>query len=240
MEAWLVHAVFGVLLIIPWQSVKGIRLLDATVVRDPNARSVFYRSAVASQWILTLLTLAVMWSFDRGQVSALFAGTLNADSMLIIGLASIALMTQSPLIPAIRERMAESKSIHRTLYPIRNVLPRSKDEKQIWVTVALTAGVCEEIIFRGFLFFYAQQMLGLGIVCAIALSSAIFAIGHIYQGTANMIRVGVVAIILGIVYAVSQNLIWCMALHALLDLGALYMDEFVAADETIVDADTDW
>ena len=230
---WLLLAVFGLLLILPWQSVKGIRLLDAAVVRDSNARLDFYRSAVASQWVLALITLAVMWQADSQAVTDMFTAAPSADSLLVAALALAALATQSPLLPAVRNRLARSESARRALQPIRNILPRSDAEKKLWVTISFTAGICEEILFRGFLFFYLQTMLGLGTAATIGLSSAIFAVGHLYQGTPNVLRVGIVGCVLGIVYAVTDNLIWCIALHTFLDLGGLRMGEFVPADRMI-------
>lgn len=236
MSVWLLHALFCLLLIIPWQSIKGIRLLNRLVVRDPEARMAFYRNAVASQWVLALLALSLMWNVDADYVRRLFSVNFTADSLLVAGLSLLVLMTQSPLVPFVRERMETSASMKRALYPIRNILPRSAAEKNLWITVAITAGVCEEILFRGFLFFYAQSTLGLEVAGAIALSSAVFAIGHLYQGNANMLRVGVIGVIFGVVFTVSDNLIWCIALHALLDLGALRMGDLIPADEPVVDA----
>lgn len=231
MEHWLVHGIFALLLLIPWQSVKGIRLLDAAVVRDSEARLHFYRSAIISQWALALITLAVIWNADSDFLSTLFTSELTADSLLIVGLAALALMSQSPLVPFVRSRMEHSRSIRKMLYPMRNILPRTDAEGSLWISVSLTAGICEEILFRGFLFYYAQSIIGLEAAGAVALSTAVFAFGHLYQGTANMLRVAVVGAILGIVFAVTSNLIYCMALHALLDLGALRMGAFVPADD---------
>lgn len=230
MTDWLLHAIFGLLLILPWQSVKGIRLLDSAVVRDSNARIDFYRSAVVSQWLLAAITLAVMWQADAQATAGMFASGPNADSLLIVALAFAALATQSPLLPAVHERLARSESARRALQPIRNILPRSEAEKKLWVSISFTAGICEEILFRGFLFFYLETMLGLGTAATIGVSSAVFAVGHVYQGTTNVIRVGIVGCILGVVYAVTDNLIWCIALHTFLDLGALRMGELVPAD----------
>lgn len=233
MSDWLTHAIFVLLLLTPWQSVKGIRLLDAAVVRDANARSEFYRSAIASQWLLAIITAGTIWYADPQFVTASLRTQFGPDALLIVGIAALGFVSQSPLIPAVRQRMHNSGSMRAILYPLRNLLPRTEQEKNLWVSVSMTAGICEEIIFRGFLFYYAQQLIGLETAGAIAMSTAIFAIGHLYQGTANMLRVAFVGAVLGVVFAITQNLLYCMALHAFLDLGALRMDEFVAADERI-------
>ena len=82
---WLLHAVFGMLLILPWQSVKGIRLLDAAVVRDSGARIDFYRSAIASQWMLALPlydTVGVMCRRIARRQSPFHADRLHTHHLL--------------------------------------------------------------------------------------------------------------------------------------------------------------
>ena len=221
------------LLVIPWQSVKGIRLLDSAVIRDSKARIHFYRNAIVSQWILAIIAMSILWSADSAYAGSLVTAGLSSESLLVVGLAALALTTQSPLVPYTRERMQRSTTIRATLFPMRNILPRSTEEKQLWITVSFTAGICEEILFRGFLFYYAQSVIGLGSAGAVALSTVVFALGHVYQGKANVLRVAVIGAVLGIVFAITDNLVACMALHAFLDLGALHMDELVPADEFI-------
>lgn len=219
------------MLLIPWQSVRGIRMLDELVVRERDARASFYRSAIASQWVLALVTIAVLWNVSPDFVRGMFTATLTTDGFLVVGLAAVALLSQSPLLPFVHERMQRSEAIRQTLLPMRNILPRTAEEKTLWISVSLTAGICEEILFRGFLFYYGQTVIGLETVGAIALSTAVFAFGHLYQGPANMLRVAVIGAILGIVYAATHSLLYCMALHAFLDLGALKMGAYVPADE---------
>ena len=231
MEVWLFHALFGVLLILPWQSLKGIRLLDEQVVRDRNARVLFYRNAIAGQWLLAFLALILLWSSDPDIVTGFLNAQLSADAVAITGIASIALASQCPLVPWVMQRLRKSPSALRGLYPLRNILPRSAQERQLWVSVAITAGICEEILFRGFLINYAQSVLAMETAGAVALSSAIFALGHYYQGTANMVRVGLVGVVLGIVFVVTDSIIYCAVLHAILDLGALPLAEIIPGDD---------
>jgi membrane protease YdiL (CAAX protease family) len=230
-ENWLFHTLLGVLLIMPWQSQKGLRLLDEQVLVDRGARMLFYRSAIAGQWILATIAVVALWRRDPGYVPGLFDPQVDSDALFVLALGSLALLSQCPLIPWVHRRMRRWASARRALHAMRNILPRSAQEKRMWVHVALTAGICEEILFRGFLIYYAQSILGLEIVGAVAFSSAIFAICHYYQGTSNMLRVGIVGAILGTIMVMTQSLVFCIALHAVLDLGALRMGDIVAPDD---------
>ncbi len=156
---------------------------------------------------------------------------ISSDQLGIVALIAAIILSQSPIVPFVRKRMLQSASARASAYPLRNLLPRSAAEKQRWVWVSLTAGFCEEIIFRGFLFYYAQSVLVLSTLSAIVFSSVIFAASHFYQGPANMLKVGVVGALLGALYAATHSLFFCVVLHVLLDLGGLHMGSLIAADD---------
>jgi len=49
--------------------------------------------------------------------------------------------------------------------------------------VFLRAGVCEEVIFRGYSIAYLMAVLGAPFWVAAVLSSIVFGFAHVYQGT---------------------------------------------------------
>lgn len=64
---------------------------------------------------------------------------------------------------------------------VRFLLPNGPAEMAIWVVLSITAGICEEAVFRGYLqrqFLAATHKPAI----AIALSAVVFGAGHIYQG----------------------------------------------------------
>ena len=64
---------------------------------------------------------------------------------------------------------------------IRFILPQTRLEIVLWVMTSLTAGICEETIFRGY--FQKQFIAWTGNVSAgVLLSAVAFGAGHIYQG----------------------------------------------------------
>jgi len=86
------------------------------------------------------------------------------------------------------------------------------------------AGVCEEILFRGFLIRWLHGgALGLPLVGALAASSLIFGLGHAYQGFKGVLSTAVGGLVLGLLFLLSGQLIPAMVLHALLDLQVVYV-----------------
>jgi membrane protease YdiL (CAAX protease family) len=85
--------------------------------------------------------------------------------------------------------------------------------------LAITAGLCEEFLYRGF----AMAVLGrtglpMGVV--ILLSSILFGLAHLYQGRAGFVSTMVLGILFGISRAALASLVPVMAWHVGVDLVA--------------------
>jgi len=107
---------------------------------------------------------------------------------------------------------------------INQLLPRSKKEKRLFSLVALTAGVCEEIIYRGFLVFLLQATFpGMPIFLIILIPSVLFGLGHFYQGVQGVILTGVLGALLMSLFLVSNSLLFVMILHFIIDFSATFL-----------------
>ena len=96
-------------------------------------------------------------------------------------------------------------------------MPQTRAELYWFGGVSLTAGFCEEFLFRGsFIWVFAPW---LGWWGAAALSLVFFAAGHAYQGWNGVLRTGIVGAIFTLVVAIFDSLWPAIALHALMDLG---------------------
>jgi hypothetical protein len=95
--------------------------------------------------------------------------------------------------------------------------PHTRSELGWWMALSLTAGVCEEFIFRGYLIWAFQPMFGLWVAAAFAV--VVFAVAHAYQGTKGILGTGIVGSLLTLVVLISGSLLPGMALHALVDIG---------------------
>lgn len=77
-------------------------------------------------------------------------------------------------------------------------------------------GFSEELIFRGYLIDRFRHA-GTGTAMAVILSTAIFALGHGYEGTAGVATVSVMGLVFAIVYLWRKSLTASMTLHFLQD-----------------------
>ena len=95
----------------------------------------------------------------------------------------------------------------------RQVAPRNLYESLLWIALSITAGICEETIFRGYL---QRQFVAWtrSQVVGVILSATLFGAGHIYQGGRATIVIGVYGLLFGILAEARKNLRPGMMVHA--------------------------
>lgn len=110
------------------------------------------------------------------------------------------------------------------------MLPRNARERWIGLGFSVTAGVCEEIIFRGLLIALGVS-LGLDIHVAALLSLAIFAVCHLYQGPLGMLQVTLLGGAFTYLYLSTESLLLPIAVHILVDMRVLVFGPRLPEDD---------
>jgi membrane protease YdiL (CAAX protease family) len=207
------------------------RLLADVARGDPTARGRAYRRTMIEQWLLVLAALAVWIGF--GRPAATLGLHLAHPWRIAIGLAvAIAVMmflaaqrravlARPHLFAAVREQLGEAGPL----------VPHTPGERRLWVALSTTAGICEEILFRGFL--PALLATWIGPVAAVAVACLTFGFAHLYLGARGAIRAGIAGVAMSVVVALTGSLWVAMVLHAAIDLhsGALGAAAMAATQE---------
>lgn len=96
------------------------------------------------------------------------------------------------------------------------LLPRTYGEMAAWVALSVTAGFCEELIFRGYL---QRQFLALTgkVEAAVVLQALVFGAAHLYQGWKGAVTIAVYGALFGILAAWRKSLRPGMIQHAAQD-----------------------
>jgi uncharacterized protein len=94
--------------------------------------------------------------------------------------------------------------------------PEGVTETILWVCVSITAGICEETIFRGYLQKQFAAWTGSAPI-GIVLSAAAFGAGHLYQGGKATVVIGVYGLMFGILAWKRNSMRPGMMTHALHD-----------------------
>lgn len=237
------HILFAILSVLGpvWGATVGYRRLTRAAAGDlPRVRSSVYRTAIVMQWSLTAVTLG------------LWLGTGRAWSMLGVvpqwtwGLAGTALGAAIVIVFVMRQRRAaieDDEALEEVRDRMRHVepmLPRTPAEMRTFVTLAFTAGICEELLYRGFMTFYVSRFTNLLVAALIV--SVIFGIGHVYQGRRGVLLTAFAGAFFAAVYMISGSLFIAMLLHVLMDLhsGHLAYVALRRADELEVERQRQW
>ncbi len=117
-----------------------------------------------------------------------------------------------------QKKRASPEQLGIALDRIRGLLPKNSTERAVWIVVSITAGVCEEILYRGWLLSLFAAALG-SVWLGLLVSSILFGLAHAYQGRNGILGTGVLGAIFGIVFIVSGSLIPGQVLHTAMDLN---------------------
>ena len=104
-----------------------------------------------------------------------------------------------------------------TAKDIAALLPQSPLEIALWVALSITAGFCEEAIFRGYLQKQLQAITGSALV-ALILQAVIFGVSHGYQGLRNVIAIAIFGMLYGAIALWRRSLKPGMIMHAWTDI----------------------
>jgi CAAX protease family protein len=185
-----------------------------------RARSRAYLESAIIEW--TLVALIVLLWITRGRpLDALGFATPGgwgfwAASLLVAGALGFTTwqrlsLTRNPEESVRREVMAQLESL-------RPLLPHTPREMSRFVLLSVTAGICEEVMFRGFLLWYLASLIP--VIPALLIGAALFGMAHAYQGSHGVLRTGIVGAALVILYVLSHSLWLPMLLHAFVDVNS--------------------
>jgi len=90
------------------------------------------------------------------------------------------------------------------------------------VILVTVVAIVEETVFRGYLILRLKTVTGRSWL-AVVLSAAVFSIGHGYEGTAGLISVFFLGVVLAVVYLWRGSLIASMTIHFLIDFSSIVL-----------------
>jgi len=97
------------------------------------------------------------------------------------------------------------------------LLPKGFVEITLWIMLSLSAGFCEELVYRGYLQGQVLAMTGSSFA-AILIQGVLFGISHAYQGLKMVVMISVLGILYGILASWRKSLRPGMINHALTDI----------------------
>jgi CAAX protease family protein len=199
-----------------WAATFGFRrLLRAAPADRARARVSLYRRAIAIQWALVAVVAAMWLALGRGWLALGLVPRITGGLVgVLVGLVFAVLFILRQRAAAIRDESSHA-DIRRRLGKIELMMPRSRGELAWFFRLSFTAGVCEEILYRGYLLWYLGHWLAP--VPSLLVAAALFGIGHSYQGWRGMLLTAVLGAFFGEIYGITGSLFAPMLIHALMD-----------------------
>jgi membrane protease YdiL (CAAX protease family) len=206
---------------------------------DPKARNHYYQRILTFECISATLALVALQfnirNFQPGSLAlthssilplAVQGGDFSEDSFLgiISGLVGgLVFATAAAILIRIwknRQPQREQKKRwwHRFVPDFMDLLPTTPRERLLFAAVAISAGVCEELVFRGWLLYTLHNQLALNGTALILVGAACFGLAHYYQGAIGMIGTAFAAVLFTSLYVLSGSLLLPILLHILIDL----------------------
>ncbi|MFB4311311.1 CPBP family intramembrane glutamic endopeptidase [Actinomadura sp. GTD37] len=194
--------------------------------RDPKALVRMFRMWIAMAWASALAVLAVLVASPG--VAASDLGLALPDEPGRAAGMFIAIAVAAPLVLFFLRRESR-KSVPRVAQSaVTEMHPRTSTERWYTLGMSVTAGVCEELVYRGFLIAFGVGVLGLGVKTAAGAALVLFVIGHLYQGWRGVLPVAAIGYLLTYLYVTSGSLLVPVGLHVAIDVFALVVVPMVA------------
>jgi len=199
----------------------------------------YLKEAVFFGWVTTIIVLIFVvisniTLFDLGFRSITLSNIiwLNITTFIIGGFLILILLLQTiqclqtknqKLLREIYNKNKESKNPYDwTIYNL--LIPETKAEKKWFLGVSLTAGICEEIIYRGAIIFLLLNIFpAFNFWIAGIISCILFGLMHSYQGIGGIIKTGLLAILFVLLYYVTNSIIPGIIIHFLLDYSSVFL-----------------
>lgn len=192
------------LVLVPWGAFRA-RGRVAEMVAMPRVR--YHRNVIAQQLVFGVLAGAAI----RGEHLDLRAGRL--DPIALLAAAGLLALSVAAMYP--RWRAAVERNEPR----LQLFAPRTGEERFWWAMVSLTAGICEELVWRGTVAGLLWWVTGSWWAAAL-ITSCTFGVAHALQGVKSAAIIGLFAFVMQAFVYWTGGLLLAMAVHAIYDVTA--------------------
>jgi membrane protease YdiL (CAAX protease family) len=192
------------------------RLMQSSAITTMD-RLALYASTIAFQWLVVAL---ILWRAAAHGIRPLALGVAvpspELTATISIVLAGLAFANQLFGIRRLTARPLELKGTVPQL--AMKIFPQNDIERLVFIALAVTVALCEELMYRGFVQRVFDDWAGTAVLAGIFGSALFFALAHLYQGRRGLASTFVVGVIFASVRAWTGSLVPTVAAHFVADL----------------------
>lgn len=216
---WDILLIFFVLgVVVPWRGRVRLKQLLAKPRVESSERMALYASTIGFQWVAVGIAGWRAWAhgFSYSQLG------LTLGEPILIGVLTLG---GTALVVALQ--WLNLRRIGRSTSPLRGplqalaqrILPQSSRELTLFFCLAVTAGLCEEFLYRGFAMASLRHT-GLPMWAVIVISAVLFGLAHLYQGRGGFAGTLILGLLFGVSRAQLGTLVPVVGWHIGVDLAA--------------------
>jgi membrane protease YdiL (CAAX protease family) len=182
-----------------------------------NNKNIEYLKIAFSLWLPTSLLVYLFYTQQLSVTKFDYLIENNWQNITLISLIAIAIIYVIALIKSLQTNEKLKKEIASKFKSYIGMMPVTKSQILIFtLIVSVSAGICEELIFRAYLYTLIDSSLGMP--AAIVLSSIVFGLWHIYLGWQDVIRTSIMGVLLCGAFIFTGNIIIPIILHIFIDV----------------------
>jgi membrane protease YdiL (CAAX protease family) len=224
-DIWLIFLVLAV--VVPWRGRIRLKQLLAKPRVESHERISLYLSTILFQWIAVGIAGWRAWAHGYTRPELGLSTGPNLLRTIIAGIVGTVLLASLHWMNFRRMGRLLDKLPRRVQAMATRILPQSATERLPFSALAITAGCCEEFLYRGFAM-AAFARAGFPIWASVVVSSVLFGAAHLYQGRSGLIGTGILGLLFGAFRAYTGSLLPVAAWHAAVDIvagiaGPLYL-----------------
>jgi uncharacterized protein len=213
---WFDHifAIF-ILIVIPALSVRSEKMSPDLIESLPPKKHLFYSNGL--MLLIGALLVITSWNISERPWSALGIEWIQSNPIVwILSITILFFYFGDILYGYINKNYLKSR-----MDEMQYIIPVNWVEFKPYIFLAFSAGICEEIVFRGFLITYIFYYIGdmpYGQWIAMVIPALVFSLSHLYQGWWAVLKIFIIALLFGAIFIFSGSLILVILIHIFIDL----------------------
>ena len=236
-DIWLIFLVLAV--VVPWRGRIRLKQLLAKPRVESRERVSLYLSTILFQWVAVGIAGWRAWVHGYTRPELGLSTGPNLLRTISAGVVGTILLASLHWMNFRRMGRLLDKLPPRVQAMATRILPQSARERLPFSALAITAGCCEEFLYRGFAM-AAFARAGFPIWASVVISSVLFGAAHLYQGRGGLIGTGVLGLLFGAFRAYTGSLLPVAAWHAAVDIvagiaGPIYLMQ----NQTVIERGTE-
>lgn len=205
--AGIVGLIFPLFILLTHKKVK-------TNINKNNKYRLFdYKQTILIFWILTFLILINHYADNKPTMNFYPNFSIISIGLTVLILA-FALFQYTTTKVSVEGAIVVKEKLKNAYY----YLPKTDNELKWFLFLSVSAGICEEIMFRLFLFEFLKEIVNL--IIALVLTNLIFSITHIGSGKNNLISSFILGLLFSMIYFFTENIWMAILLHISIDINA--------------------